>query len=115
MAFKVWPNDGLPHQICIKCVAKLHIVFQFKKLCEKSDRQLRVCQANQLKINTMEHDIGSNGIDAEKNCQQPSVEEQNNYVYVECKPNKSINLPTSKEFILENNVTNDSFSSIQIE
>ncbi|KAJ8920964.1 hypothetical protein NQ315_015758 [Exocentrus adspersus] len=38
---QVWPNDGLPTQICNKCSAKLHISFQFKKQCEKSDAKLR--------------------------------------------------------------------------
>ncbi|XP_022913647.2 zinc finger protein ZFP2-like [Onthophagus taurus] len=38
---QVWPNDNLPKQICNKCSAKLHISFQFKKLCEKSDAKLR--------------------------------------------------------------------------
>lgn len=39
--FKVWQNDGLPAQICNKCSAKLHISFQFKKQCERSDAKLR--------------------------------------------------------------------------
>uniref|UniRef100_A0A1B0CT85 ZAD domain-containing protein n=1 Tax=Lutzomyia longipalpis TaxID=7200 RepID=A0A1B0CT85_LUTLO len=43
---QVWQNDGLPTQICTKCVAKLHIAFQFKKLCEKSDARLRHYLAN---------------------------------------------------------------------
>lgn len=38
---QVWPNDGLPGQICTKCASKLHISFQFKKQCEKSDLKLR--------------------------------------------------------------------------
>lgn len=38
---QAWQNDGLPSQICNKCVAKLHISFQFKKQCEKSDSMLR--------------------------------------------------------------------------
>ncbi|XP_057671627.1 zinc finger protein 501-like [Diorhabda carinulata] len=38
---QVWQNDNLPAQICQKCSAKLHISFQFKKLCEKSDGKLR--------------------------------------------------------------------------
>lgn len=39
--FQVWQNDGLPTQICNKCVAKLHISYQFKRQCEKSDAKLR--------------------------------------------------------------------------
>lgn len=39
--FQVWQNDGLPSQICNKCVAKLHISYQFKRQCEKSDAKLR--------------------------------------------------------------------------
>lgn len=38
---QVWQNDGLPGQICSKCLAKLHIAYQFRKLCEKSDSKLR--------------------------------------------------------------------------
>ncbi|CAH2008435.1 unnamed protein product [Acanthoscelides obtectus] len=38
---QVWQNDKLPSQICNKCTAKLHISFQFKKMCEKSDAKLR--------------------------------------------------------------------------
>lgn len=37
----MWQNDGLPAQVCNKCSAKLHISFQFKKQCEKSDAKLR--------------------------------------------------------------------------
>ncbi|XP_072377159.1 uncharacterized protein [Diabrotica undecimpunctata] len=40
-SIQVWQYDGLPTQICQKCSAKLHISFQFKKLCEKSDGKLR--------------------------------------------------------------------------
>lgn len=38
---QVWQNDGMPHQICKKCMSKLHIAFQFKKQCENSDFRLR--------------------------------------------------------------------------
>ncbi|XP_017770782.1 PREDICTED: zinc finger protein 583-like [Nicrophorus vespilloides] len=41
---QVWQNDGLPAQICKKCLAKLHISIQFKKQCEKSDGHLRQYQ-----------------------------------------------------------------------
>lgn len=45
-AMQVWKNDGLPAQICNKCSAKLHISFQFKKQCEKSDAKLRLHISN---------------------------------------------------------------------
>ncbi|XP_066253936.1 zinc finger protein 501-like [Euwallacea similis] len=38
---QVWPNDGLPGQICRRCASKLHIAFQLKKQCEKTDLKLR--------------------------------------------------------------------------
>ncbi|KAJ8927673.1 hypothetical protein NQ314_019829 [Rhamnusium bicolor] len=43
---QVWQNDNLPAQICNKCSAKLHISFQFKKQCEKSDAKLRQILTN---------------------------------------------------------------------
>ncbi|KAK5646382.1 hypothetical protein RI129_004846 [Pyrocoelia pectoralis] len=46
---QVWQNDGLPGQICNKCLAKLHISFQFKKQCEKSDAKLRQYMLEPLK------------------------------------------------------------------
>lgn len=50
----MWPNDGLPSQICARCASKLHIAFQLKKQCEKSDLKLRQYKAilphKQLKV-----------------------------------------------------------------
>lgn len=50
----MWPNDGLPGQICARCASKLHIAFQLKKQCEKSDLKLRQYKAisrhKQLKV-----------------------------------------------------------------
>ncbi|KAB0797178.1 hypothetical protein PPYR_08172 [Photinus pyralis] len=46
---QVWQNDGLPGQICNKCLAKLHISFQFKKQCEKTDAKLRQYLLDPLK------------------------------------------------------------------
>ncbi|XP_060517303.1 zinc finger protein ZFP2-like [Cylas formicarius] len=40
-SIQVWQNDRLPSQICNRCSAKLHIAFQFKKQCQKSDATLR--------------------------------------------------------------------------
>ncbi|XP_044752332.1 zinc finger protein 79-like isoform X1 [Coccinella septempunctata] len=50
---QVWPNDELPAQICNKCCAKLHVAFQFKKLCEKSDSKLRtyIAENGRMKSN----------------------------------------------------------------
>ncbi|XP_019772117.1 zinc finger protein 501 isoform X2 [Dendroctonus ponderosae] len=42
---QVWPNDGLPAQICSRCASKLYIAFQLKKQCESSDTKLRLYQA----------------------------------------------------------------------
>ncbi|KAL1494678.1 hypothetical protein ABEB36_010243 [Hypothenemus hampei] len=44
-SIQVWPNDGLPSQICTRCASKLHIAFQLKKQCERSDLKLRQYQA----------------------------------------------------------------------
>lgn len=73
--FQVWRNDGLPGQICTRCVSKLHIAFQFKKLCEKSDIQLR----NQLKL--MSTKVPPEPEDIKVPAPPPC---ENNYVYVEC-------------------------------
>ncbi|XP_076271150.1 uncharacterized protein LOC143202987 [Rhynchophorus ferrugineus] len=54
---QVWPNDNLPGQICSKCASKLHISFQFKKQCEKSDLKLRQCLSgidNEKKISPIQ-------------------------------------------------------------
>uniref|UniRef100_A0A1B0GPM3 Uncharacterized protein n=1 Tax=Phlebotomus papatasi TaxID=29031 RepID=A0A1B0GPM3_PHLPP len=65
-SIQVWQNDGLPDQICTKCVAKLHIAFQFKKLCEKSDARLRHYQAN--------------AAESQENVNNPASD----FVYVDC-------------------------------
>ncbi|KAK9872232.1 hypothetical protein WA026_017036 [Henosepilachna vigintioctopunctata] len=54
---QVWPNDNLPHQICQKCCAKLHVAFQFKRLCEKSDSKLRtyILKSGKSKTKEKEH------------------------------------------------------------
>lgn len=57
----MWQNDGLPEQICSKCVSKLHISFQFKKLCEKSDIKLRQClRQTEMFYSSTEEDIQVN-------------------------------------------------------
>lgn len=39
--FKISDNDGLPPQICLKCVCRISDAFLFKLNCEKSERMLR--------------------------------------------------------------------------
>lgn len=53
----------MPAQICNKCCAKLHVAFQFKKLCEKSDSKLRtyIVKNGQLKSKTKQ--IQSNNLE----------------------------------------------------
>lgn len=86
---KVWPNDGLPGQICKKCVGSLHNAFQFKKLCEKSDARLRhylqnleIIQENQIKLQQQ----------VTEQQQQQQQHQQQDFVYVECTPT-SVELP----------------------
>lgn len=97
---QVWQNDGLPAQICNKCSAKLHISFQFKKQCEKSDAKLR-----QMLLNSSEQSQVQKQIQPEIQQSQPeqirdvkldsvnishhieqAVVQQNNCVYAECNP-----------------------------
>ncbi|XP_065164537.1 zinc finger protein 782-like [Atheta coriaria] len=74
---QVWPDDGLPNQICNKCTARLHISFQFKKLCEKSDSKLREIiiksknPPNETQLDTI---------------QEPPQVAINNSMYIECVP-----------------------------
>ncbi|XP_077290566.1 uncharacterized protein LOC143914279 [Arctopsyche grandis] len=63
-AVQVWQNDGLPGQICKKCAARLHVSFQFKRLCEKSDVHLRRCRdsgkyidSKKMKEISNQHDV----------------------------------------------------------
>lgn len=65
----MWPNDGLPGQICARCASKLHIAFQLKKQCEKSDLKLRQYKAisprKQLKVTDelqSSLNLGENGL-----------------------------------------------------
>lgn len=80
---KVWQNDGLPPQICNKCAAKLHIAFQFKKLCERSDARLRQYIINPQAMSQIQH---------QQQQQQPQQQqtappqENQGCVYVECTP-----------------------------
>lgn len=69
-AVQVWKNDGLPAQICNKCSAKLHISFQFKKQCEKSDAKLRSYANTPEKA---EEDKPAPAIVVEQNSQQIQV------------------------------------------
>lgn len=94
---QVWQNDGLPSQICNKCSAKLHISFQFKKQCEKSDAKLRQYlstvaqeQSQQQQQHVDHHQIQQvtqpqqlNKLDEIDLNQQIN---QNNCVYIECAP-----------------------------
>lgn len=77
LILKVWQNDGLPTQICNKCVAKLHISYQFKKQCEKSDAKLRQYLTNPPIV-------------TQESPQQPQVpvqpQQPDNCVYIECNP-----------------------------
>lgn len=89
---QVWPNDGLPGQICKKCVGSLHNAFQFKKLCEKSDARLRhylqnleIIQENQLKLQQQM---------VTEQQQHQQQQQQQDFVYVECTPTTSVELPT---------------------
>ncbi|GAB0098130.1 hypothetical protein DMENIID0001_138330 [Sergentomyia squamirostris] len=65
-SIQVWQNDGLPAKICTKCVAKLHIAFQFRKLCEKSDARLRKCLASKPLAQTQADNIQNNQISPEQ-------------------------------------------------
>ncbi|XP_026461972.1 zinc finger protein 2-like [Ctenocephalides felis] len=83
-SIQVWQNDGLPPQICNKCAAKLHIAFQFKKLCERSDARLRQYIINPQAMSQIQH---------QQQQQQPQQQQQTappqqnqGCVYVECTP-----------------------------
>ncbi|KAJ6647391.1 Histone-lysine N-methyltransferase PRDM9 [Pseudolycoriella hygida] len=86
----VWKDDNLPAQICSKCVSKLHIAFQFKKLCEKSDARLR----NHLEKVLADREKKSQETAATTVQVQQQVAQmqsvipiQNNFVYItECNP-----------------------------
>ncbi|CAG9825304.1 unnamed protein product [Phaedon cochleariae] len=92
-AVQVWPNDGLPAQICNRCSAKLHIAFQFKKQCEKSDGKLR-----QMKFNRpldvpqeqvqLQEEIQSNQVEPQQVITQELSQTvpQNNCIYIGCNP-----------------------------
>ncbi|KAK4879762.1 hypothetical protein RN001_007908 [Aquatica leii] len=102
---QVWQNDGLPGQICNKCLAKLHISFQFKKQCEKSDAKLRQYVSeptkNKHQQTLIQHQEQSQQeqihqqVPQQQTHQQPHQQQhpmthqppqQNNCVYIECAP-----------------------------
>lgn len=79
----------------------MHIAFQFKKQCEKSDSRLRICLVNQSKFFGKQQN-DKTYTEYENIGQHPSVEEQNNYVYVECTPNSSVDQPGSRQYTVQN-------------
>ncbi|XP_023020947.1 uncharacterized protein [Leptinotarsa decemlineata] len=82
---QVWQNDGLPSQICNKCSAKLHISFQFKKLCEKSDAKLR--QLLTSKSNKDQYDQTQEGTHQNDTPEElTQAISQNNCIFIECNP-----------------------------
>lgn len=94
----MWQNDGLPAQICNKCSAKLHISFQFKKQCEKSDAKLRQYIANveetkeqvQQQQHQQQHQQEHQQEPEQQQCEQ-RIEHQvadntASCVYIECAP-----------------------------
>lgn len=100
---KVWQNDGLPAQICNKCSAKLHISFQFKKQCEKSDAKLRQIlssmpsqddeqesiqqQQQQQEMQQISEPQQMDKLDSLGISEQlAQAAQQNNCVYIECPP-----------------------------
>jgi hypothetical protein len=38
----MFPDDGLPSNVCPKCVHQANTAYEFKKKCEASDSKLRV-------------------------------------------------------------------------
>lgn len=38
---QVAPDDGLPQNVCMKCISDLQAAFAYKAMCEDSDRKLR--------------------------------------------------------------------------
>jgi hypothetical protein len=38
----MFPDDGLPSNVCPKCVHQTNTAYEFKKKCEASDSKLRV-------------------------------------------------------------------------
>ncbi|KAJ8978009.1 hypothetical protein NQ317_002771 [Molorchus minor] len=100
---QVWQNDGLPAQICNKCSAKLHISFQFKKQCEKSDAKLRQILLSmpsreeleqeqiqqQQEIQHMQNAQDTkpvDNVDVDPLDIQQQLAQPNNCVYIECAP-----------------------------
>jgi hypothetical protein len=45
----MFPDDGLPSNVCPKCVQQANKAYEFKKKCEASDSKLRV------HLNKMQH------------------------------------------------------------
>lgn len=64
----------MPTQICNKCSAKLHISFQFKKQCERSDAKLRQYLAN------------SNTTAEQQQPQQQHIQQQHEHQQIQHQP-----------------------------
>ncbi|KAL3281831.1 hypothetical protein HHI36_005031 [Cryptolaemus montrouzieri] len=130
---QVWPNDDLPTQICHKCCAKLHVAYQFKKQCEKSDSKLRTYiakngkpkakekqkqqneQIKQQDVLNKQQNIHSKGLD-ELNKQQEvqhqmqpdtiDLQQQNNCLFVECSGDL-MNVHVQEPSFIQNNQTSE--------
>ncbi|XP_050307459.1 zinc finger protein 629-like [Anthonomus grandis grandis] len=94
---QVWPNDGLPSQICAKCASKLHIAFQLRKQCEKSDLKLRQYHEfikkapveSKTNNNSVKQSNAIEGQITSNITQQPETQEINQRLYIQS--NNSIN------------------------
>ncbi|CAG9854528.1 unnamed protein product [Phyllotreta striolata] len=104
---QVWQNDGLPTQICNKCSAKLHISFQFKKLCEKSDSKLRqyLKKASEQPADRQQSQLVRADVKTQQAPNNPQINlpqyaqpVAENCVYIECNPLIE-NIPQDNHFM----------------
>ncbi|XP_066249040.1 zinc finger protein Paris-like [Euwallacea similis] len=87
---QVSEGDGLPPCVCQRCISKLNVAFQFKMVCEASDRKLQEClemmQRQVLGLNSGSNETADTGSRADDNqtelhCQGDEPEEAQLYLH----------------------------------
>lgn len=75
---QIYPNDGLPEQICRDCADKLATSFCFKEQCEKSDKFLRKYKAKSSE--------GSSKQEDREITRQTDNNSPSSFIFVDCNP-----------------------------
>lgn len=112
-------NDGLPDQVCAKCMTAVRCFFEFRQQCKEHDSMLRNSLVTHDKHNSTSLTSGHKHLERERECQAENHYEtalQRPEEHYDTRPEEQTSPPRSNEAsgqLLDNNINNSVAEQLQ--